>query len=84
MANKTDKISTSPIQLLNENIFLNTIQIMKIFGITRATFNKWKKSKGFPEELYLTKRPLWKRDEILSWADSFNKSNPLWKLTETN
>lgn len=57
---------------------------MKIFGITRATFNKWKKSKGFPEELYLTKRPLWKRDEILSWADSFNKSNPLWKLTETN
>ena len=84
MANKTDKISTSPIQLLNENIFLNTIQIMRIFCITRATLKKKKKSKGFPEELYLTKRPLWKRDEILSLADSFNKSNPLWKLTETN
>ena len=84
MGNKTDKIATSAIQLINENIFLNSNQIMKIFGITRSTLDKWKKTKGFPEELYLTKRPIWKKEEILNWAESFNKENPLWKQSEAN
>lgn len=84
MSNKSDKISTSAIQILDENVFLNTLQIMRIFGITRGTFNKWKRSEGFPEELYLTKRPLWIKEDILKRAKSFSKSNPLWKLTDSH
>ena len=41
MANKTDNISTPSVDIVKENIFVNTILIMRNFGITRGTFDKW-------------------------------------------
>ena len=82
MANKTDNISTPSVEIVKENIFVNTIQIMRIFGITRGTFDKGKKTDGFPKALYLSKRPIWKTDDIMAWAFSFNEERPLWKLID--
>ena len=82
MVNKTDKISTPAVDIIKDNIFVNTIQIMRIFGITRGTFDKWKKTEGFPKALYLSRRPIWKTDDIMAWAYSFTEDRPLWKLLE--
>lgn len=82
MANKTENISTPSVEIVKENIFVNTIQIMRIFGITRGTFDKWKKTDGFPKALYLSKHPIWKTDDIMAWAFGFNEERPLWKLID--
>lgn len=78
MSNKTDRIDTPAITLIAEKFFLNTKEILKVFNVTRTTFNKWKKLSSFPKPIYLTSRPIWKTQEILDWADKF-KNPTAWK-----
>lgn len=80
MTNKTDRISTPSNVIIRDNVFVNSVQIMKIFGITRGTFDKWKKTEGFPKKLCLSKRPLWVTKDVLKWAMKFDEKNPLWEL----
>jgi predicted DNA-binding transcriptional regulator AlpA len=84
MTKKTVFISTPANEIIRDNFFVNSNQIMKIFGITRNTLAKWKKTEGFPKTLYLSKRPLWVTQDVIKWAMSFDEKNPLWKLFDEN
>lgn len=82
MANKTDRISTPSNEIIKNDYLVTAVKIMKIFDITRGTFDKWKKTKGFPKALFISKRQLWVTKEILDWAKSFDEEHPLWKLID--
>lgn len=47
MANKQDKISLSSNEIIKNDYLVTAVKIMRIFDITRGTFDKWKKTKGF-------------------------------------
>jgi predicted DNA-binding transcriptional regulator AlpA len=66
--------STTPKEIVNNNFYVNTKQILMIFGITRTTFDKWRK-KNFPKAIFITTRPLWKTSDVIQWASSFSKKS---------
>ena len=75
MANKTDKIPTPGKTLIAENLLLSTIQLMKVFGIGRSSFDELKKMPGFPKPLKLNQRVIrWRTDEVVTWLNSLSKT----------
>lgn len=76
MANKQDKITDNAVELVHENIFLTTIQILRIFNVTRTTFDRWRKNTDFPKALYITNRPIWKTQDVIEWAETYGNRNP--------
>lgn len=84
MANKQDKILLSSNEIIKNDYLVTAVKIMRIFDITRGTFDKWKKTKGFPEALYVSKRKLWITQEVLDWARSFNAEHPIWEVIKDN
>ena len=45
-------------------------QLMKLFSFSRNTLYKVMKRPDFPKCLALTNRKLWKKTDIIKWADS--------------
>ncbi|SKA66192.1 Prophage CP4-57 regulatory protein (AlpA) [Succinivibrio dextrinosolvens DSM 3072] len=73
------KEELTPVLIVNEKIFVNSTEIMKLFEITRPTLEKWKKTTSFPKAICLARRPVWMTEEILDWAKSHRIENPLSK-----
>ena len=75
MANKQDKlVLQSASELVKNNIVLRTVEVMKVLGITRSTFDKLKKEANFPKpRLFISKsRPVWLTEEIVNWCKKWN------------
>lgn len=70
MNNSQKILSSSASKLLEDNIYLNMSQLMKLFSFSRNTLYKVMKRPDFPKCLALTNRKLWKKTDIIKWADS--------------
>ena len=61
----------SDLELLQNNLYLDTNEILMAFGISKATLGKWKKELNFPKSKPYpsNNRTLWltKTSEIIKW-----------------
>ena len=55
-------------QLVEEEIFLNTADVMRIFHISRSTLKRWFSDPSVPCSLSPTGRKMWSSDMIMDWA----------------
>lgn len=79
---KTTKTNTKQLsqkRILRDKVFIDAEEFMGFFGIRVQTFNKWKKTRSFPQALCLTKKQVWDIDEVMKWAKSHRINNPLSK-----
>ena len=75
LGNKNQNVSFE--ENLANSLFINASEIMKLFKVTRPTFDKWKKTENFPKAIILSRRSVWMTEEIINWAFKHKEGNSL-------
>lgn len=62
--------------MITDQTFVTIEDFMAILHVSRSTIDRLRKRRpaGFPSEFQPAGRPLFKRQEVLAWAES----QPLW------
>lgn len=55
---------------IGEKFALNQSETAALFGVSIGTFRKMRMEIGFPNPVFLNKRPLWLTDDLRTWAKS--------------